>query len=89
MKRSGSKALRCLAAMGWEPVGGNRSVLAASAAAVEPGKVERLLAWRRFSKGHDEDRKPCGRSVTTRSEKHGRGTDREALLGAGLRLAIV
>jgi hypothetical protein len=32
-----------------------------------------VVAWRRFSKGHDEDRKPCGRHLTKRSEKHGMG----------------
>lgn len=41
---------------GGSPYGGNRSVLTASAASVEPGKAGRLSAWRRVSEGQDEDR---------------------------------
>jgi hypothetical protein len=47
--------------------------LTANAASVEPGKVERLLAWRRYSKGPDEGRKLAGAGVSPGGQRNRAG----------------
>ena len=83
-----SKALQRRAVIGGQPAGGSRSVLTANVTSVEPGAVERLLAWRRFSEGYDEHRNRAAGAPTAGLTREHSGARAAGAQAGGIRMKL-